>query len=273
MTTKITITKTKEMVHLERNSTPIKDSEVFETSEFLFTFSIKNRPIDDKKVLDFMDKFKTGQNYMKEFPALICSDTWVILDGQHRIEACRRLGIPFFYRWTMQGSNLTIDNVSSVQVNAGWKTIDYVHSFVKQEKQPYIILKRFIGRYNLPVSTAVMLLTGYINDSKKGGLHASGFYNGTLKVIPENEIKAHKIAKRAQEFGKLGFKVHNNRNFVAALVAVTKHPEYDHKQMMDRFEKYGPSMFYQQINTELYIRNLEKLYNYKSLESNRLRFI
>jgi hypothetical protein len=117
------------------------------------------------------------------------------------------------------------------------------------------------------------LLTGHINDSRKGSLQASGFYKGTLNVIPENEIKAHKIAKRAQEFGKLGFKVHNNRNFVAALVTVMKHPEYDHKQMMERYEAYGPSMFHPQINTELYIRELEKLYNYKSRTENKLRFI
>lgn len=255
---------------LKQNSKPLENSEVFETSEFLFTYSNKNRPIDEGKVLEFMRKFKTNQNYMREFPALICITTWVILDGQHRIEACKRLSIPFCYRWTNEDSGLTIDNVASVQANAGWKTMDYVHSFIKQGKQDYVVLNRFIARYNLPPTTAVMILSAKGPTSQKGGsLKSTGFYTGNLKV--ENETEGHILAKRVLEFGKLGFEC-TNRNFVMALMLVMKHPDYNHTQMIKRFTSYGNSIFHKQVNTLLYVREFEKLYNYSSQEQNRLRF-
>lgn len=262
-----------EKQNLAKHSVQVEQSHVFETSEFVFIYAKKNRPIEEAKVVEFMEKFKAGKNFMRELPALIDINTWEILDGQHRIEACKRLGIPFCYRFTTPNSQLSIDQVTEIQANAGWKTLDYIHSNIQQKKQSYVVLKRFITRYNFPPSTAVMLLSGHINDSRKGSLQSTGFYQGNLQITDKNEEYAHSIAKKTQEFGELGLKVHTNRNFIAALCSVMKHPEYNHEQMLDRYAKYGHSLFHPQINTELYIKELEKLYNYKTQQGKRARFI
>jgi len=41
------------------------------------------------------------------------------------------------------------------------------------------------------------------------------------------------------------------------------HPDYDHKQMMTRLNAY-PGILIGQTDANSYLRNLEKLYNYKS---------
>ena len=172
---------------------------------------LKNRPIDEDKVKEFMKKFSAGENFMKEFPGLVdedtwvifdgqhryeaCrrlnipfvyrwrtglvdEDTWVIFDGQHRYEACRRLNIPFVYRWRTKNSELTIDNISKVQSNARWTAEDFMHSFVQQKNQEYIDVQRFVNRYHFSVSTACMLLS--INPNNPTGTHLglkkNGFY-------------------------------------------------------------------------------------------------
>lgn len=256
------------------NFKAIPGGETFETREYLFTYNIKNRPLSEDKVKHFMKLFKDGKNYMREQPALIEDDTWDVFDGQHRYEACKRLGEPFFFRWKTRDSTLTFDKVGDIQTNAGWTTYDFIHTFVAQKKQNYIDLQRFINKYNFPVTTSVMLLS--LNPAKtknesaqnSGSMKKSGFYEGTF-VISDYQYAA-MIAQRIMDFAAAGFKVCTSRSFIVAYVAAMNHPEYDHKQMTDKILKYGSSLLRSQVDALNYLHNLETVYNYKS--QNKIRF-
>ena len=220
---------------------------------------LKNRPIDEDKVKEFMKKFSAGENFMKEFPGLVDEDTWVIFDGQHRYEACRRLNIPFVYRWRTKNSELTIDNISKVQSNARWTAEDFMHSFVQQKNQEYIDVQRFVNRYHFSVSTACMLLS--INPNNPTGTHLglkkNGFYEGTFRIVDYKY--ACEIAQRIEAFIGAGFKQGNQSAFITTYVAAMNHPDYDHKQMMTRLNAY-PGILIGQTDANSYLRNLEKVY-------------
>ncbi len=248
-------------------ATIVECSEVYETYEYnVFTLDVRNRPISGDKVNQFVKDFKGGKNFMKEFPGIV-DDNFIILDGQHRFMACRNLGLPFYFR---VADKLTIDNVADVQLNAGWSTMDYIHAFVNQKNPDYIIVHRFIKKYKMPPTTTVMLLSGKYEDSGSG-LRKTGFYEGLFKV--RSEDWAHKVAEAAGEFGRLGFRTPYNRGFISALSKVMKTEGYSEVQMYEQMKSYGANLLRPQINTELYIRNLEELYNYKRSEKNRLRFL
>lgn len=139
-----------------KDSKILKDTEVIETREYnVFILDKLNRPISDDKVNFFVRQFKADHFFMKEFPAIV-DNNFVILDGQHRFEAVKRLSLPFYFRVS---DTLTIDDVTNIQVNAGWSPADYLHSYVQQGKMPYIITHRFVERYEIPVSTAVRILS------------------------------------------------------------------------------------------------------------------
>lgn len=258
------------MSNLLQHAKHLKNTEVIETTEYgVFILDIKNRPINDGKVNHWMKVFQDGKNFMKEFPAVV-SEGFVILDGQHRFVASKKLGIPFHFRFT---GEMTIDDVVSVQTNSGWATMDYVHSFIQQKNMNYIILHRFIKKYGIPASTAVILLGGKKSavGGEGGSLNKLGFYEGNFVV--KSEKWAHELAETVLDFVELGFKSAKNRNFIFALIKIYQNPEYNHARMMDKMKSFGASILHPQINVEYYLRNLEELYNYKQAAGTRIRFI
>lgn len=241
----------------------VKGTEVWETTNYAaFHMDEKNRPINEEKVAVFMKQFKKGNNFMKEFPAVVTEDH-LILDGQHRFVALRRLELPIYYRYS---TSLTIDSVVDVQSNAGWHTSDFLHAFIKQKKQDYIVLHRFVERYDISMSIAASLLT----QSMRGNLRKSGFYQGLFKI--KDETWAHEKAKMIFELGELAWNLHKDAKFCGALVKVFQTPDYDHKRMVTQMKKYN-SLLRRQVTTDAYIENFEEVYNYKLYTKNKVRFI
>lgn len=187
-----------------------------------------------------------------------------ILDGQHRFEAAKRLEYPVYFKYS---DSLTIDNIVDVQINAGWKTTDYVHAFIKQGKQDYVVLSRFMNRYKMTASVATSLLVGTAQTS---GLKKNGFYNGTFKV--KDETKAHEQAKVIYEIGTVLFSLQTNAAFCSAVVKIMQHPDFSEKRMMEQLKKYS-SIFHRQVSQLAYIRALEELYNYRAYKENKIRFL
>ncbi len=241
----------------------VPGTEVLETLEYnVFILDIKNRPINEKKVYSFIKQFKNEQFFMKEFPAIVDFD-FVILDGQHRYMACKQLGLPFYFRFT---DKLSIDNVADVQANAGWKNTDFLHAFIKQKNQDYVVLYRFIQRYKLSPGNACKLLA----QSQKGGLESLGFYSGSFKV--KDETKAHAQAKIIFEVGNICGNLHKDARFIGAMLRVILHPDYDHKRMLRQLDKYGSRM-HRQLSTDEYVKNIEEVYSYKAYQENKVRFL
>lgn len=251
------------IVDRKPQSTAVKNSEVYETVNYAaFHMDEKNRPINEEKVTVFMRQFKKGKNFMREFPAIV-DHNHLILDGQHRYVALKRLELAFYYRYA---SSLTIDNVVDVQSNAGWHTSDFLHAFIKQKKQDYIVLNRFIQRYDISISIAVALLT----QSMKSSLKKRGFYQGLFKIV--DETWAHDKAKMIFELGELAWNLHKDAKFCGALVKVFQTEDYDHKRMVTQMKKYN-SLLRRQVTTDAYIENFEEVYNYKLYTKNKVRFI
>jgi len=247
------------------NVNVIQNAEILETKEYnVFSFDIHNRPINEAKVNGFIKKFKDGHNFMTEFPAIV-SENFVLLDGQHRFMACKYLGIPFVFRFSNQ---LTIDNVVEIQSNAGWTNRDYLHAFVSQKKQDYIIVQRFLNKYQVPLSVAVSLLAGA---KWREGMGKIGFYNGTFKVKAEDF--AHKVCDMALKIKSYGWKNPYDRNFLIALARVMSHEKYDEKRLLDKARQFGASLLHKQVSVESAVINFEELYNYHALEKAKVRFM
>lgn len=241
----------------------VEGSELLETKQYeRFSCDIKNRPVSEDKINFFIKLFKQGKFFMHEFP-LIVDKNFLILDGQHRYEAVKRLQLPLYFRFA---KSLTIESVIDVQINAGWKTNDYLHAYIQQKNQNYIVLHRFIERYKITPTIAVMLLTG---ESRKG-LAKSGFYDGTF--IVRDETKAHELAKAINKIGSLALNLHRDASFCSAVIKILDHPEYEEKRMVDQLTKYV-SLMKRQMTTEGYIRNLEDIYNYRLYTQNKVRFV
>lgn len=88
---------------------------------------------------------------------VIVNEKFQVIDGQHRIEVARQLGVPVYY---VQEKGLTIADV--VMLNRSqrkWTIWDYVELYIANGKEDYQVLKDFTLEHGLVISSGVTLLS------------------------------------------------------------------------------------------------------------------
>lgn len=250
---------------IRKSPTKLANTEILETTHYeWFKMDLKNRPISSERVNAFAIKFKKGHFFMKDFPAIVAGD-YTIIDGQHRFEACRLLKLPFYFR---VASDVTMENVIEIQTNSGWTPADYIHAYIQQKNQNYVVLQRFMKRYGMTASIAINMIK-----FGRSSMNENGFYSGTLTISDKEEAAGHAKCKMAIEIASANpnIKVIKDSYFLRAVRQITDHPEYDHKRMMDQMKKW-PSLLMRQVGTKAYVLCMENIYNYKLYTKNRIRF-
>jgi len=101
MVNSIVATATPSRPALFRNSAnssvaPTPDGVFQEKNLSRFRFSAENRPINERHLTRLVSAIKE-KNLLQDFPILVSYDM-VIIDGQHRLLAAQKLGLPIFYR-------------------------------------------------------------------------------------------------------------------------------------------------------------------------------
>lgn len=91
-----------------------------------------------------------------EVMPLVINERKEIIDGQHRLEAAKRLGVPVYYR-ILPGLRLA-DVIALNTTQKPWTTKDYVNLWIDEDNEHYQALQEFVDKYNLPYSSAVPLL-------------------------------------------------------------------------------------------------------------------
>jgi hypothetical protein len=239
----------------------------------------RNREINELIVKDFIDKFKNGENFMKELPGLVHvndKDQFVITDGQHRFYACKRLGIPFLFRWQDADSKLTMNNIANVQDGSKWSSFDHIGSKMRsltgKHKQSYVVLDRLMKKYGLPASTMIAVLNAKPNGEPGGGANSAGLKTGEFMVTDEQEAAAYETLDHLESTFKAGAPtIWKQKNFIVALQKSMRLKGYNKNQMRARMTNYSAQLIRRQTVKE-YLRNLEDLYNYNS-KGDRLRFL
>ena len=174
-----------------------KQITVYETSDFsIFNLNPCNRKINEKKVNDFM------QQDIKDVIYPI-SSTGEILDGQHRIRACEKLGKSVKFQII---DNADADYIHDINtVGSVWNNADFMHHYSKRNFIEYKNLNNFVDYLNksLPeknlgiVTVCIALLSGQLFSEQciRVNQNYSGDYkNGKFKIrsIPnwvENAIR------------------------------------------------------------------------------------
>lgn len=131
----------------------------------LFKFYPGNRPIDQHN-LDNLIFSISEKNLLPERPIII-NESFYVLDGQHRLEAAKKLNIPISYIQKSGGGFKDIILLNSNQKN--WKLEDYLRLFSDGEKMSeYLLLKEFMNRHNLRLKEALLIVLGPFKDMTDG---------------------------------------------------------------------------------------------------------
>jgi hypothetical protein len=141
-----------------------------------------NRDTDDgaiKRLAENIQKF--GQ-----LQPIVLNENWHIIEGQHRVKACKLLDIPVLY---VESFGATIKEVIVMNNNQqSWRNKDYLKCFSHKNHRnssEYKKIKAFFDTYGLNFSVSINLLAGYERAASSytgSGKARKAFIEGNFKI-------------------------------------------------------------------------------------------
>lgn len=207
-----------------------------------------------------------AENNMLEACPIICTERGkklFIIDGQHRLGACRMLQIPVPY---IVVSGVEPEDISRLNRDQkGWGSKDYLAHFCALGNPAYIELSKFIAETGMPITLSAAIMDGRINEGGGG----DGFRRG---VFMAKDLKfAYELFGTLRRIENAGCTFSKDRCFVKAIQIITKNiPEFSVDRMVARMEC---TKIEKRANWIDYCRVIETAYNYRTFTKNRLHIM
>lgn len=230
---------------------------IHETNEYdKFNLDPANRPVDINHLEKLILKIQR-KNLLAEFPIVVDANMNV-LDGQHRLLAAKALGVNVFYEVS---ANMTLEDVAPANdTQKIWGLPDYLHSYVRQGKPDYIMLKSFVTEFpDLHLSDAVWLCHS-ANGTGRSALQKE-FTGGAY--VCNNLESARRVASALLDF-KPRLPTHfRQRQFVYAVQHLFSDPRYDHARMVKKLNGANGYTLQPRVSATDYFPLLNAIYNYR----------
>lgn len=228
-----------------------------------------NRKVVEKHVLSLMGRMQRQGNLTTHFP-IIVNERMEVIDGQHRLEALRRLdeaGVknpdgemvwtPFYRVET----GLDVNNVRDINNgHRNWAWQDYMTSYISDGRDAYERFKNLIDHFGLSFSTTLHFCCGE-NKSR-----TRAFKEGTLLI--KDQARAFSLMRWYKEI--IEASGHDTSVFAIVMCQIMQHPEYDHKRMVKKMGLYHASLKRFASRPD-YLRAIEDIYNRGQSEETKVR--
>jgi hypothetical protein len=239
---------------------------VYKTTDYdMFHLLPENRLIDHKQVAKLVREISI-KNMLHIKPMDVTADMGIV-DGQHRREAARELGVPIYYRIDDQLSGADIMNLNVASKN--WAGTDYLHHFTVLGKPDYIALTEFMKRYPfLSFSNAVMLLQRTEENT------TAEFRSGEWIASQEGET-----ASETAEFIQRivlevpSFKQSKNSRFISAVLFCIRYvPGFSSERFLKKILQ-APTKLVPCASRKQYMILFSDIYNYNQNKELRINFL
>lgn len=235
----------------------------------LFKVIDANRDINDKHVKNLSDSIRNDGLLV---PIWITPE-FEIIDGQHRFEACKKLGLPVKYevkeKLNMQ-QLVAINSTSRI-----WRNNDYVKAFVNAGNEHYIKLKTFCDAnsdFGLPA--CILMLSSlkqiaststdaqFISESNPDGKYStkSHFSQGKFFVNDFNRAEHYASLIRGV---KPFYKKYNRIFFLRAMISLINYDKFSYSLFMTKL-KLNPTGIKDAVNVTQYLQMIQDVYNYRN---------
>ena len=241
----------------------LPENVILSTREYdMFRYDPLNRPLDPRHVDELVEAI-SAKNLLREYSILVTSDM-VIVDGQHRHAAAKRLGVELFFQVSPR---MQIKDAAAVnRTNQEWRTEDWLHHFCQQGFPEYLKVKEFWNRYSW-----MGLTTAYKLCASGTRVHNNMFVAFTSGEYVANNLEfAVKVADAAETF-RPWVKFWRDQRFVTAVANAHRIEGYDHARMLRKME-YLSSKLTKCADLNSYFAVFTEIYNYKERAENHLLF-
>lgn len=216
----------------------------------MFKHKAGNRTISEAAVRKVMNTIKK-YGYKAEYAEIKVNSNFEILIGQHRFEACKRLGVPITYEIVADCDISTLQALEATQHK--WSVMDYIESRAELGDVEFEKALKFIRRYSdwltpsfvsqLIFPSTSKIIEGKINVTDAQYRQLENFLDWLLKFDP---IFKHKSIKR--------------NTWYFALRWCYESAEIDNDRLFDKMQKYSDKIM-GVSNMEGALDCIEDIYN------------
>lgn len=235
---------------------------IHETTKYdSFKIIDKNRRINESNLKRLINSIKFN-NLLQRRPIEV-NENMEVLDGQHRLEACRRLSLTVYYEIK---PHMTIEDICLLGTNQRhWRNEDYLNLHENSGRPDYLRLSQFMKKNKLPLSNVLALtgLTGRDNFFLKFKMGEFTFSEEELRAAQDKFDKSKVILDYLRP------KLLNMDRFITAsrfqrcLFILLSHQEFDLdvflKNLGSKMELIRPASRLEDI-----LECLQKIYNFRS---------
>lgn len=187
-----------------------------------------------------------------QFQPVLVNEQMEVIDGQHRIEASRLLGLPVYFI-IRKGASLT--NAQKINVTTKtWTPRDWAQSYAALGEQAY---KDYIAfQQEFPFTHTVILDLLTLGDGHKAGAHRQ-FREGSFLIADMPTSR-----RFAEQLTLLGtyYRGYRHASFARAYIRIAQHEAYDHTRFLKQMQEYAHELrSYGQMGEAL--RDIERVYN------------
>lgn len=223
----------------------------------IFKIHKSNREIDKHNLKKIQESIQ-ARNLLKWRPILV-NNEMEIIDGQHRLEACKALNLPIYYEIQENSKDEDIYLLNSNQKN--WTQLDYLKYYVTKGKLDYIKMNDFMVNNKTSLKDCVKLF-GFFGNEFSNKFKRGIYVHPSIEV----EVRAVDTLKKINiilDFIKIkkspGYAFVNSYYFKEALIQIIHKEEFDFDYFMKKLElcmeklkKCMSPIYYQQILLDIY---------------------
>jgi len=231
---------------------------LYEKNYTKFTLFDNNRDINETHVEELIASMRKSGQLM---PVVVTPDKEVI-DGQHRLKACEKLGIPVSYVINSTGNSKQIAVMNNTQ--KGWKNKDFLKHFSHSghsNSSEYKKIEKFFEEYKLPFRVGIALLSNYTVNMDGGNNRGPmpSFRDGSFKI--QDLDKAKETASRLIKLKSFVPNLVRIVKFSVAFIKISKLENFNLKTCYTQIEK-NSNKFDKCLNQEDGNEAMVRAYNY-----------
>lgn len=230
------------------------------TTEDYFLF----KSIDGNRNLNLLhlNRLRKSMSEKYLFTTILVNENYEIIDGQHRFEVIRELGLPLHY---IICENYGLPEVHILNATSKtWNADDYLEGYCKLGYSDYIKYRIFKNKYEFSHHICMAIL----GKQTQTQTYFDSFNNGNFKIV--NYDKSVEIADKIILM-KHFYDGYNRRSFVFALMQLLQKPQFEFTEFIQKL-KLQPSALFHCANTSQYVGIIEEIYNYRRKEKVNLRY-
>lgn len=197
------------------------------------------------------------------FTLIIVNEHYEIIDGQHRFEVIKELGLPMYY---IVCNGYGVNEVQILNQNSkNWTTDDFMNGYCDMNIEDYILYRKFKKKYKFGHNETQAMLQG---KPTHGGAIAIEFKNGNFKATHYEEacVLADKIYQVREYYD--GF---NRRFFILAMLKLFDNDNFNFDEFLHKLA-IQPYSLVDCVSTDQYVMLIEEIYNYKRRTKVGLRY-